>query len=603
MSRFPSDFLPAYESNQSGQQAPVTRLKLGVPKGVNLTGEEVQQVEDEIFKRYRAPALRQLNTFRQMRNASQNEMAAQRKTLDEYASVKYYSHQGLEYYTLSVSEELVAEILEIELNPLCLLIIHNDGIRAIRMSDVYKHDFKTEYESDNGGQSDHSNNSQMQLTKKWTYSTYYGLCTTEKVSVGNSGGGSNVFNGHADDTGATIYFTGQTIRVDVLDDDSSVIGTNDDTDVCAITADGERKKIEREDNRDSAAPNYGTKKETYYFEQSKVGTGERHADAPTVIKKVWDYEKKKDLVWNVKALTGWNRAPAEGCKGNGALTPTYDDYESHTDSVKERFDGETTYYDRYIDDGVEPAEKFWVQHKVDTYGPVSLDLYDFTATAPNTYIFGFLTSSGGVANNYFVVSSQTEPSGSSQYYAVGYNWGVPNIAPNASNVMSSTFDGIYLYGPTDWWVELYSTEFCANHHISTTITYEGPFSSSDTRKTKRVRDPRDFVEPHFFPYAVDNKIYKTVETWAEDFSASTKSVHTPYGPLVENKDWLQFNGWLNLSDGGVLIQGCYILTSTGYTYGLYIDGQKYDSVGGLAVQQIHTMVLNVPLDWIKKQWS
>lgn len=601
MSRLPPDFLPPYPSNQSGQQAPVTRLRLGVPKGVVLTAADRQHVEDEIFKRYRNQSRQQLETFRQMRNASTIELAAQRRKIDEFVSAKYYSHQGLERFTLTVSEELVEEILEEKLNPLCLLIEHTGGIKAVRMSNVYSHNFAIEFESTNGSSSGKTGHTQQQMSNKWSYSTRYGVLTDTEVGRGSSGGGAELLNGSASGAGITLYTDESDIFIDVANKTSQVTGTHDPTNVWAVTSDGERKERTEEDNT-SGPYGYGTKKTTYWFEQSETGSGRRRsAQAPTVIKKTKDYKKAKDKTWSQTSLAGFTYGDYVSCVGNGFAKPNFTSTEQHTDDEKEWFDGELIWHVYSVDNGTSPVQKYWVKKRVETHGPVSLDIVVFF-TDPLEVLWGWAVSSGGVGTHYSVVASDTKPSGSLTSYVVGFNNGILSAQPNASNVVTSTFDGVYLYGGRDWWIQTYNEAFCGAHHISTEITYDGPFSGNDVRLMRPVTDPNKRVTPHKFPYAVGNKIYKTVKTYSEDGSSSTESVYTPYDTLVDSAEWTTFTGWMNLSDGGVLIQGCYVNTPSGYVYGLYIDGEKYNEVAGVSVENISTMTLNVPLDWIKQQF-
>lgn len=599
MSRFPSDFLPFYESNQSGQQAPVTRLSLSIPKGLNLTGDEIRQVEDEIFNRYRNAARGALTVFRQMRNSSTIELASQRRKLDEFVMAEYYSHQGLEYYTLTVGEELVKKIVEEGANPLCLLIQHTGGVKAVLMSNVYKGDFTVEYASSKGGGSGKTHNTQQQMSDDWSYSTVLGLLTKTEVGIGGFNGGGDLINGHADGSGVTLYTTTQTIYIDVANKTSRVVAEVPAADVTAISESGDRKETDNQSNYDPVTT-YGTNASTFYFEQSKTGSGSRHAEAPSIITKVASGRKYRDQTWTTNYFMGFTITSLGGCLGESVSGPNYTSEENHSDATQGYFDGELIYYTYKKTVGENTQAATWLGVTTSTFGPFDLDVIVFLPGGTYSYVAGFATSSGGVSKNYFTVVSDSQPAGSTVNYPVGHMTTImdPTVV-NSSNAVTTSFDYLWPDGAA-YWYEQASGAFCGAHHISDVTTFTGPYGTSGYRKLETVTSPNKSVSPYFFPYAVNGQIYKRVTDSSGDTALHT--IHTPYGVLVEGTESPAFNGWLNLSDGGVLIQGCTVYVNNQWTYGLYVNGSRFSEVSGVSVENIDTMVLNVPLKWIKQQW-
>lgn len=612
MSRFTSDYLPLTSDNQlkyTGEIAPNSRIKMEVPpeyQGNPDADEHLNKVRETIVSRYHGKAERALRVFRQDMAVGSTGATERKAKIDEHVFVEYVNQFGREQYTLNISEGLVREVSE-ELNPLCLLVLHSGGrITAIPMSSVYNGSFKPVYQAE--VQADWNAepivNAQEQMSASTSVATARGLQFINNIGMypfgvsSDNGGGneSSIMNGTGSTTSATVYTQTDDYTFDLASKQGHHTGAASISGATAVSSSGERKKKQEDDQRD--AQGYGVKTTTYRVMDTSLGGGTRSADPPEIIDKIKIYRKKKDNEYTRQILTGWDLGPSRGCLGNGPATPTYEPSPEYTDDITEKWDGELRYHKFEAPNGEAPQEKQWVRKRVETHGPVSLDLLVFFSD-PTSYIFGFLVSSGGVGTHYSIVTSEEEPEGSTTYYEVQFNWGIGPV-PNASNVMSSTFDGIYLYGPTQWWVDLYNENFCGAHHISTEISYEGPYTSTPFRLYKTRIQPNETVIPAYFPYAVDGAPFLNVRKWDDDGNLISMRIDTPYDTLAEASHEIYFTGWLNLHNGKILVQGGHVVIDGQKIYGLYFDGEKKTDVGGISVSEIATMYLDVPLDWIKK---
>ena len=365
-----------------------------------------------------------------------------------------------------------------------------------------------------------------------------------------------------------------------------------DQDTTAISKDGDYYKSQSE--RTSA--HYVV---TYPLMDTKTGTGSRpRVDLPSKIEKEYREEYTDvEFHWTFLSVAG-DTGPLGGTCSDWAMPYFVETPQTITrQKSAASFGDESLGNIDVVQTGNNPPQKRWIGTSIETHGPYSLDVnFGFDIG----WVIGWAVSSGGQRTTHWSGVGDPPPDGT-ETYEVGHNTNIFNGAQNADNLVTTRFDQVVIdpNGKANW-IQGYNENFCGVHHISSERSYMGR-TVDGAPVLEDVGALSDAV-PYKFPYAVSGKAY-----WKrEDISGGEATITfvTPY-KRFEMPPGMNaiFNGWMNLHNGAVLVQGFEIKKLVGGGQNessryLYINGKEVKSLGGIKVEDISAVFIDIPLSKI-----
>lgn len=645
MARLASDFLPLNGTsffNMTGEMPPQLRVLLHIPEDfqemfstrqdfwekdeAQAWYENQDRFKNIIIERYRNMVQGRLANVRRGKNLSEIGIYRQQLELASGVTMEYTSLWGREYVTLTFAEwlvrKLVEQIMKEEANQCLLVLYGDDKIAAFYMSDVYKGEIKTPiykarmktpYEDVEAGKQYPTvqellakdklfTNTSFDISNKvkcpkhdsvWLLVNYWGV---RKVGLGYLYDDHPTidylnFNGDGNNVYTLTYTYSYSENDHSLQETGTVDRAGDIGTPTAVDSSGEIGYSKNEGELDSKG--YGTTSYKHKIMQTATGDGKPAVEPPTVITKVAKTTVSPQHFSTPSQRIEYhpNSGGTGSCPNGTPPTIATDSWPSEYKKTIATFDGELLYETGHRQDGTTKGQSFWIATYVDTFGPLDLSV-NFGPI--KGIIWSWAQSSGGSMTTYRAGSGNPPDEGST-FYPVGFNTAIWNDSPNASNVFTTDYDLVVINGQGGEWAAGWSEAFCHVCHISTDVSVETiPGMDIPVYKPYSIGDKS--ISPEYFPYAVDGKI------WAIVTEGDVTHLQTPYEDVQCSTSHPYFRGWLNLHNGGTLIQGGLLTDGDAETTLLYIDGERKDMVGSIELSEIKTIFIDIPLRLIKR-WA
>lgn len=658
--------------DMTGEMPPQLRVYFHVPPeyqevffqiDTDMTSEERKvwyenqnDLKEVIIALYRGKAQTRLAGIRQNKNIAIIGHYRQEVELDTGVMMEYTSLWGREYVSLIFDERLTRKLLEkLGINVMCLLVLYEtDKIMAFTMAQVYKDGkldkpiYKTALNMDKVADS-----------QKWEKNHYY--CNMQETLAPGS-----IFTNSCFDFSArvkanvpvvmpnwslittqgmkVVYDTAEPFDFDALIVNGKVDGTGDSKklmlyglmeqftytykgskfekgpdypdppagsgEATAVTVEGERKFLTTEGKIDDNGN--GSQKFTYWFMQSKVTSINKapKVDPPTQIFKIGTHDSKKeyvgDEVTQTIASTDFIDTNPATCPNGAPLYLKTTTHPIERANTRNTFDGEVTYYGHYVSDGVTKLPNWWISTTVNDYGPIDLSVRYLDGSIN----WAFATAGGGTTTGYGSGMGDPPDDGGTINYFVGHNTSVLFVEPNADNVFTTEFDAL-VQDPAQLaiWKDIVNNGFCQFHHISSNTSYQ-TIPGGETPNFKFQTDVNKTVTPYYFPYAVEDKIYAQKANYPES-GGSDITLKTPFEDInLGHWDYSSpdYFPWLNLHDGAVLVQGCYLEdwrsggSDPDRTFYLYVNGNRVEKIENVELKDVRTIYIDVPFNVIRR-WA
>lgn len=648
MARLTSDYLPL-EGNSffdmRGELPPAVRVSLDVPEDIqeSITSKLVNldDLRGALIDRYRPAAQFRLTKFRQDVSLGSISQVHRNADLGDGASVRYINFAGREQVALHFSEKLVRQVFEELQGELCMVVFHGaNKVLAIPMSAVYAGNmstpiYKATLDTSKGPSGEDWEQDRYYMTSQELLAAGQSVAFSEfaiddkvkaagpfaqghVVTIGGvksiEGYFDTIFNGSGDSKKLNIYTLNDKLSYTAKD------GVKYEGPQPAPPADAYAEAVEKDgtpvyhtyDHSGVDSEGYGTVTYTSAIMSTKVGSGKSVKPAqPTTIKKVETDTKTKDNFGNSISQYMRGGEPVEGggpCGGNSMpylVTEVIGPL--NRPNYRYSFEGELIYDGHSYIKEYAPGPKFWISTTTSVHGSYSLDVI-FSENGGYRYET-YATAGGGTRTLYGFGNGDT-PAATSETPDVGHNYDIWNQSPNADNMVTTTFDASTREPGLSEWIAFYNDNFCAVHTFSRTVTYQSVPTQS-VPVLSFTYSVNKTVVPYDFPHAVGDKIYKQVIDYGGQSSSHDPdcTIHTPYGvePTIRLEyGRLSFYSWLNLHDSALLVQGSYYRRTSDTeevpTFLLYFNGKKVTKIADVAVKDIRTIFISVPLASIKR-WA
>lgn len=586
--------------------------------------ENQDRFKDLIIDRYRNSVQGRLANVRRGKNLSELGIYRQQIELDAGVTMEYTSLWGREYVTLTFAEWLVKRLLQKlmkeEANQCMLVLYGEDRIMAFYMSDVYEGKFnnpcykarmKTPWEDvepkpyptvqellDDDKlftRSAFDISNKMKCPKhdaKWMLVNYWGvrsIAPDGAIYYYYANYWDLIFNGSGDD----VYTLGDKYRYSTNDKTLEHVGaaeTRQDETPTAVDKDGQIGFSHSEGELDSEG--IGTTSYIHKIMHTDVGTGKVEINQPVVIEKV-AMEVVELQTFSIPSqrieYKDGRAGGTDACPSGYPPTIVTDSWPSKHKKYKNYFDGELLSESGWRQDGTTKGQDYWISTTVDTYGGHILSVNFGTEIQWN-----WRQASGGTVTTYRAGTGEP-PAATSENFPLGWNTAIWNDAPNPMNTYTTDLDIEVYAGGGAWWVAAHSDAFCGAYHISRSVS-STVIPGLDIPVYKAYSDGDKSVSPFYFPYAVGGKI------WASVGENDVYHLQTPYEDIPAGDRNVNLQGWLNLHNGAVLVQGAVLSTDDAETILLYIDGERRTTLGGVDVTEMRTIFIDIPLRLIKR-WA